>query len=124
MLIITQSTQSFSQGSSTASSTSASCNIVLDQGDPDQRIDKGDKISNIIYKSTGCNSISLTSSLPFHQVLTLPPTKFQVMLSLELSVEDQLTRHQEHTIIVLQMITQLKVKLLLDHKLLNLVYLN
>ncbi len=59
-------TQSFSQGSSTASSTSASCNIVLDQGDPDQRIDKGDKISNIIYKSTGCNSISLTatSSLP------------------------------------------------------------
>ena len=61
------STQSFSQASSTASSTSASCNIVLDQGDPDQRIDKGDKISNIIYKSTGCNSISLTSSS------TLPP---------------------------------------------------
>ena len=61
------STQSFSQGSSTASSTSASCNIVLDQGDPGQRIDKGDKILNIVYKSTGCNSISLTSSS------TLPP---------------------------------------------------
>ena len=60
-------TRSFSQGSSTASPTSASCNISLDQGDPDQRIDKGDKISNIIYKSTGCNSISLTSSS------TLPP---------------------------------------------------
>ena len=43
-------TRSFSQGSSTASPTSASCSIRLDQGDPRQRIDKGDKISNVIYK--------------------------------------------------------------------------
>ena len=58
-------TQSFSQGSSTTSSPS--CNISLDQGDPDQRIDKGDKISNIIYKAVGCNSINLTTTS------TLPP---------------------------------------------------
>ena len=98
-------TQSFSQGSSTASSTSASCNISLDQGDPDQRIDKGDKISNIIYKATGCNSISLTatSTLPPGVNFATNQISSDVILGI-ISAELQLTRHQEPTIIVLIMI--------------------